>query len=268
MSTKLTIRWDGDTPGLSDHALSIASWNDALKHLLAAVRRSASSIVQNETQNPNYGGRGGRLSNRVSGLDLHIVAMRDGCVNLDIVPVFPPSPQQDLFEEEEELARRALEHVVRCIGDEASGENKSSPIRKFLRAIPHGVTSQHYRLEVDGDEVITREISSTSLLAEPANLPALRRVEGQIIGVEFEPGQPSVRVRSNGQTIRLSATQAQVEDAIKLRGQPVTLMTVSGTMPRLVWLAPAEFPPVVPPDDTRAVQLIERWERTLARLAR
>lgn len=266
MATKLTIRWDGDTPGLRDHALSIASWNGALSTLLAAVRWSASSIVQNETNNPNYGGRGGRLSNRVAALDLHIVAIRDGCVNIDMVPVFPPSPQQDLFEDE--LARRALEHVVKCIGDEANSEPRSAPIRKFLRAIPEGVTSQFYRLEVDGEELITREISSTSLPVEPTNLPALRRIDGQIIGVEFEPAQPRVKVRSNGQTIQLSATPSQVEDAIKLRARPVTLMTVSGPAPRIIWLAPAESPPVAPPDEPRATQLIEQWEHTLARLAR
>lgn len=266
MGTKLTIRWDGDTPGLRDHALSIASWNDALRLLLAAVRRTAESILQHETGNPNYGNQGGRLSKRVANLDLHIVAIRDGCINIDFVPAFLPSPQQDLFDGE--IARRAIEHVVKCIGDEANGEERSASVRKFLRKIPPGVTSQSYRLEVDGEEVITTKITSTKLPVTPMNLPTLRRINGQVVGVEFEPAQPSVKVRSNGQTIRLSATQAQVEDAIKLRDRPVTLMTVSGPVPRIIWLTPAESLPVVPPDELRATQLIEQWEHTLARLAR
>lgn len=40
MTTRLTIHWDGTTPGLAEHTLSLGAWLEPLALLLKAVRRA------------------------------------------------------------------------------------------------------------------------------------------------------------------------------------------------------------------------------------
>jgi hypothetical protein len=267
MTTKLTIRWDGEAPGLGTHALSLAAWHDALGKLLAAVRRTASGMVKEALDDPEYGAKGGRLAKRAGEIDLQLVAVRDGCVNIDFQCTIPPQPgQQDLFLEE--LPERALDRVLDDIEHEARGEPRSAPVRKFLQAFPSGVTVQDYTLEVNGQVRKRVTVGETRLAAAPAQLVGLRRLIGFIIAVGFEPGSPSITVKTPAGQVRCQASEAQVELALGLRSREIVAMVVMADPARLVWLADKESPPVIPDGKARTETFSSRWAHTLDLLSR
>ncbi len=75
METQLKIVWDGDTPGLAQHRLSLAEFGPALNRMLIAMRRIASGIVTQAQEGGDTGLRGGRLAKLASQLDLEITGV-------------------------------------------------------------------------------------------------------------------------------------------------------------------------------------------------
>lgn len=266
MKTTLTIRWDGTTPGLSEHTLSLDAWLGPLDLLLRAVRRTASGMVTEAVEDPEYGARGGRLHKSAAHIDLRLMALTDGCVNLAFeCAAPPPDGQQDMFVDA--LPGRAMASVLDAIEAEARGELRSAPVRKFLLAMPPGVAVQQYRLDVDGS-VREVEVTNANLSVAPPSMPALATLFGQIVGVGFEPAKWSVAIKADGRTVVLEASESQVEAALSLRSADVRAVAVLGTPQRLVTLHGAEDERPQLDSKQREEHFVERWERTLEILSR
>lgn len=266
MKTSLTIRWDGTTPGLSEHSLSLDAWLTPLDLLLRAVRRTASGMVTEAVEDPEYGARGGRLHKFAANIDLRLVALTDGCVNLTFeCAAPPPDGQQDLFIDA--LPGRALGSVLDAIEAEAKGELRSAPVRKFLMSMPNGVDVQEYQLVV-GESSRKVVVTRPNLPVAPPELPALVTLIGQVVGVGFEPAKWSVAIRVDGRTLLLDANEQQVESALAHRSGKVQAVAVLGRPQRLVSLRSVEEarPPLSP--EQREAHYVGRWARTLEILSR
>lgn len=266
MKTSLTIRWDGTTPGLSEHALSLDAWLTPLELLLRAVRLTASGMVTEAVDDPTYGSRGGRLHKSAEDIDLRLTALAEGCVSLAFeCAAPPPDGQRDPFLDA--LPGRALGSILDAIEAESGGELRSAPVRKFLMAMPKGVEVQEYRL-VAGASSRSVVVTTQSLPTAPPSLPSLATLVGPVIGVGFDPGRCSVAIRVDGRSMVLDATERQVDTALALRGAEVRAVAVLGKRQRLVSLHDAgEGPPPLSPDEREALYF-DRWARTLEILSR
>ncbi len=266
MTTTLNIRWDGDAPGLPEHVLSLGAWHEALGRLLRAVRRTASGMAHDALDDPEYGARGGRLNKLAGEIDLQIIGLREGCVNVAFRCVIPPQPgQQDLFLEE--LPRRAVDRVLEDIQQEAEGQLRNATVREFLKAIPAGITVQEYQLDVDGVLLRQVRVGQAHIAVPPPSTPGLRRLRARLSAACFEPGNTSITLKGELGTVRLSATPEQIEQALALRGQPLLVMSLSGPPPRVIWLSAEGAPPALPSGADRTALFTTRWARTLDRLA-
>lgn len=266
MKTTLNIRWDGTTPGLSEHALSLDTWLKPLGLLLAAVRRTASSMVTDALADTERGARGGRLAKSAAGIDLRLTSLSDGCVNLGFDCALQELPgQQDMFADE--LPGRALNSVLDAIQAEAEGELRSAAVRKFLESLPSGLNIQEYELVSDKHKrkVIVTEAKLPSL--EP-QLPTLAVLVGQVIGVGFEPGRWSVTIRTNDGAQTLAATEQQVEAALTHRVGEVRVTAVLGKPNRLIALRSVDQARPTRTARWRDTHFVESWQRTLEILSR
>lgn len=261
MSTKLTIRWDGDAPGLQQHALSLSAWLEPLGTLLRALRRAASNLDASRPDDPERGKRGGRHTLAAAAIDLQITAIRQGCVVLDLEATQKSAGQQPFSPD---LPARALVAVVRDIKGEAEGRDRSVLARRFLDQLPCGVRVQEYTVEHEGVPLISEKISESAARALPAHLPRLERVVGSIVGVGFEPGRSTITFKTRRQRLTRGASEQLVERALALRGRAVEAMCLVGPTTRVLWLRPAGEENVVTPDDERSSILRNRWARTLA----
>lgn len=82
MKTTLSIRWDGDSPDLVEHQLSLSAWLEPLGLLLKSVRRTASRILQDALDDPDAGRRGGRYAKAAQQIDLQITAIQAGSTDV------------------------------------------------------------------------------------------------------------------------------------------------------------------------------------------
>ena len=261
MKTTLTIRWDGTTPGLSEHALSLGAWLNALRLLNQAVRRTASGLATTAVGRSEYGAQGGRLHKTAREIDLRLIGLSEGCVNIHLDCVAGSGDgQQDSFSQT--LPARALNAVLDAIEAEARGELTNAPVRRFLGALPSGVEAQQYRLDTGST---SREVNITVPklpVIEPTG-PLLIHLTGQVVGVTFEPARCQVTLKTPDGAFILSATEAQVEAAFGLRGVEVRAVALLGEAKRLVGIrAAAESERPRSPRE-REVSFITKWERTL-----
>jgi hypothetical protein len=106
-------------------------------------------------------------------------------------------------------------------------------------------------------------------LPETKALPYLLEVEGQVVGVGFEPGEPSVRLLSGRQRFSGHAEPRHIDEAIALRGVPVhSLLVHDGLERRFLHIRPATASAEPMSAKARTEQLFRKWEGLLRRLAR
>jgi hypothetical protein len=261
MKTTLTIRWDGSTPGLSEHALSLGAWLNALRLLNQAVRRTASGIATTAVGRSEYGAQGGRLHKTAREIDLRLTGLSEGCANIHLDCVTGPSDgQQDVFSQT--LPARALTAVLEAIEAEARGELTNAPVRRFLRALPPGVEVQQYRLDA-GDASREVNITVPNLPVIEATGPLLSTLTGQVVGVTFEPAKWQVTIKTAEGSVTLSATEAQVDAAVALRGVEVRAVALLGEAKRLVGIRAADHAGRLRSPREREVSFTTKWARTL-----
>lgn len=265
MDVEIEIVWDGTVPGLAEHALSLGSFGTPLGHLLAALRRIASNIVA-DAVGPEHGARGGRLAEQAKYLDLELTRIGKGSA----VPMFNCKtrvPQGGTFPLFDDLPERAARELIASIRDESRGRLRNAPVRKFLSSLPAGLRRQKY-LARRGDVVLGEiELGEIELPELPADEPYFVRVLGSIVGVGFEPGKPEVRVKGEPTSVTCPASPAQIEQALRLRGEEVEALVLQGPTPRLLWIRKAGEPFNVPSPAERIARMHERWGETLRRLA-
>ena len=264
------LRFEGETPSLKAHRLSIAEFAEPLRQLLVAYRRIASALISEAVGDPEYGKAGGKYAEQAKIIDLEIDQLRhESPVEVDLVcrVSTPPSATYPLFQNG--LLVRAGQVLIRSLDAEGKGELQNAAVRKFLKSLPENIKKQDYELWQGDQKVDATTISdlNLSVLPDIPFLPYLERITGTIVGVGFEPGPSEVRIRDGVSTTVLSATPAQVEASLSLRGEPIIAMVVRrGGTARLIWIRHQNNPiPSLSHDDT-IKYVSERWDGVLKRL--
>ncbi|HEX9244255.1 MAG TPA: hypothetical protein VF875_17560 [Anaeromyxobacter sp.] len=265
---RLKIYWDGDAPGLAEHRLSISAFGPALRALLLAARRIASSIVKDALENSEYGARGGRLADEAKRLDLEVVALEGHSLEPTLALRMHAVPKGETAPLFEHLPVATAERLLDFVEAESKGKLASFAVRKYLRALPGGVTVQRYEASRNGTVLRRVDIGAVALPVEPARPPYLMQLEGQVVGVGFEAQRPEIRILMGTKRYTCSATLRQVDRAIELRGKMVRALVLSGAESRLLWIRPADdLGPLADPRK-REDYAFQAWADTLARLAK
>lgn len=238
MAIELHITYDGTEPGLSGHRLSLGSFAEPLRLLVAALQRTASGILA-DADNPTYGSRGGRFAKDAALLDLELAHLAEGSANPQLICTMRPGAvgaQLSLVQDLPELA------VVRLVSDiEAESQDKptNAAARRYLVALPGGVSRQKYTALRDGEVLVEAEFGPVKAQSLAAARPRLLQVCGDVIAVGFEPGATFVSLKSEQRTVRCAATAEQVSDAISLRGARVCAAVLDDETSRLLWIRDA-----------------------------
>jgi hypothetical protein len=266
MTTTLKVSYAGSTPGLENHRLSVSHFGEPLNKLVAALRRIASNMISQATE--EVGATGGRLAKNAQAIDVEIAAIEPGSVGLALVVVARlAGGQGELFDN---LPDRACADFVSCVESEAQGRTRSAVVRKYLQSLPSGLARQQYQLTRSDGSRIETSIEAVEIAKIPAVPPSLDEIEGSIIGVGFEPGRWEVRIMDSmtRNPVSCLASSKLVEDAIALRSKRIRVLTVSnGARVRLLRLQDADAPPIQLTEAQRHELVFGRWDELMRRLA-
>jgi hypothetical protein len=209
VEARLEIVWDGDAQGLPARRLSVDAFGAAIRALLAAIRRIGTS----QEREAGAGVRGGRFSKEAAGLDVQIESLTTNSpVHLACWVVQVGESPLPLIAD---LPHRAASTFVEAVRSESSGQPYFAAVRRFLAALPPGVSHQRYAYRSPAGVNQVAEVGTMSL-PETKALPYLLEVEGQVVGVGFEPGEPSVRLLSGRQRFSGHAEPRHIDEAIAL----------------------------------------------------
>ena len=104
---------------------------------------------------------------------------------------------------------------------------------------------------------------TASASSASAQLPTVQQTQGILVGLSFAPAQPSITLDVEGKPVLFPASSELVEHALRFRGQPVRVVVLLHTTPRLLSIHSLdEVPPEERDADHRA-----RWSEVLKRLA-
>ena len=219
--TQLDIVWEGSVRGLTQHRVSLTEFGPAMTQLLVATRRITSQILLNAHEATEVG----RLANAAKHMDIELVSVKEGSSGFESVLAFETPDNQDL------LFGRLVEDVgselMEAVRLESEGVYRNSAVRKYLALLPKGLEHQSYRLHDNGREIKRVEVGAMRLPAIPIPSAALLQATGNVVGVGFEPGKPEVRIKGEGVTFTATASERQIEKALKSRGQEVSALAVA-----------------------------------------
>jgi hypothetical protein len=265
MASEIKIRWEGDVPGIAEHRLSLAAFADPLNQLLAALRRIATQMVSTavEHERPKIG----RFANLARQLDIEITSIEGNSTGFNgVVAYYQPPDELPLFAD---LPDRAVTELLDSIERESKGQAANWAVRKYLSSLPPTVHRQTYELYENGVAKKRVEIGDFKLMEVPEEFPSLREVDGNIIGVGFEPGRSEVRMKSDSATANFDATDKQVEMALAIRKESVRSLGVyDGKRTRLLLIAKASEPRFKITDEAIEEHIFKRWSGVFARLAK
>jgi hypothetical protein len=264
MDKKLEIIWQGNVPGLAEHRLSLDAFGQALEQLVTAYRRIASNLLAQADSST------GRLHSFAYLFDLQLEQIKEGSAGIVAACVIDAEP--DIFGGDliDHWTTRAVDTLLTDIEAEANGEFRNGAVRKYLRALPEGVTGQRYTFS--GGNGHRREISigSMRLPEGPTEMPVMHERTYAIVGVGFEPGESFVRLKGADDTVTCEATPQQVAKALELRFGSVRAMIVrqSGRKARLIRIRREgeELRPLSPQQEETL--LFGKWHNLLGRLAK
>jgi len=264
MPTQLEIKWEGNAPGLAEHRLSLGAFGQPLNLLLAAVRRIASNTVSMATDEKTTG----RFADAARQLDIQIEKLVEGSSGIAGVCTFDPPPGAQPFLFMGDLVEQATITLLSAIEDESKGHLRNVGVRKYLHSLPAGVRRQTYTLHDNGrvlhEPVV---IEDMDLQDVPEDLPYLRELNGNIVGVGFDPGKNEVRIKDESDQLHLAATATQVETALELRHAEVRALAVITKQGRLLRLQKADAPAFSATSDFLEKHIFQRWDILLRRLA-
>lgn len=267
VATKLQIVWDGEVVGLADRRLSLSAFEPALRQLLATIRRIASDLEVRAT-GPREHGRG-RLAREAAKLDIQISEVRGNSpltVTASVVNLEPPA--RPLIAD---LADVAIDEFLRDMERESAGAPSHYQVRRFMRALPPGLTQQRYtHTAADGSP--GRDLTLGAIRVEdPRVSPYLVEVTGVLVGVVFELGRSELRLRStDGDLMGFAATTDEVETALPFRLKTVTVLGVmehERQKPRLLRFTTEQSPEAFLDPTARLRHLSKTWNTVLTRLA-
>lgn len=265
MRSELKITWDGATPGLAEHRLSLAAFGRPLDLLLASLRRIATQMVSTaiDTEHPKTG----RFANIARQLDIEIESLVEGSGGFNGLVTFAQPPEElPLFMD---LPERATGELLDSIEQESKGVARNWAVRRYLSSLPRDVTTQVYELHENGTSKKRVTVSAISLTEIPSELPSLIEYEGSVVGVGFSPGRSEVRIKSELSSPSLDAADTQVEAALQMRKANVRVLGVhDGKRARLLSIANASAPRFKVTPEAVEKHIFERWKGVFARLAK
>lgn len=268
----LSITFNGEVPGLSNHRVSMEEFGKALVRLQDAVKWTASAIV-GKAERQSYG-KGGSPKQAAQGVGLELVGVRGNCATLDFVvtpPADPPQGSQKQIALFHDLHERAILELLDDLQKETEGIPTNHKGREFLLALPDDLGVQTYKVEKGGEVLRSLELGETSLEEAPISPGGLLHGYGQVVGVQFLPARPHIRISLvGGGSKTISATGNQVEKSLSLRNEMVAFLALARedlSRPRLLWIRPADKNLPLADEEERADYIFKRWEETLRRLA-
>ncbi|NBD09791.1 MULTISPECIES: hypothetical protein [Corallococcus] len=265
MTTKLRIVWEGETPGLTEHRVSLAAFGEALLSLLRAARNIAAIQVATAAGSDVDATR----ATKTTYVDLQISNLREGSVDLELetVPMPVRGADPSLAVDPERVTREILE----SIRDESQGRRRNRWVNEYLDKLPKGLKRQRYALVRDGQEEQVFEFEQMTLAEAPAVLPHLEIVRGIIWGLDFAvSNKPAIRIAQlEGGVITVTATAEQVEKASLLRegDKAIAAMVAMGPKPRLIWIRQEGTDAPGLTAEARDAHVLRRWSELLRRLA-
>lgn len=265
MATQLKIIWEGTAPGLVEHRLSLGAFGEPLTLLLKAVRRIASNSVGMATDGEKTTGR---FADAARQLDVQIDKLIEGSNGIESVCVFDPKPGAEPFLFFPDLIEQTTSTLLDALEAESKGHVRHGGVRRYLRSLPAGVVRQTYSLHDNGRVIHAPVVIEDMELQDlPEELPYLQEIDGNIIGVGFEPGKNEVRLKTENDQVALGATAAQVETALELRHSEVRALAVIGKQSRLLRVQPVDTPPFEITPEFIEKHIFQRWDALLRRLA-
>jgi hypothetical protein len=264
VATQLRIRWDGDVQGIAEHRLSLANFGQPLALLLHALRRIATQMVSTAVDRPKFG----RFANLARQLDIQVIDVEGNSTGIDAVVSFTPPP--DMLPLFGDVAERAVSELLDSIKLESDGTVRDSAVRGYLQSLPLGVHKQLYELHDNGLVKKSVDIGDLKLSGMPPELPYLRTIEGDIVGVGFEPGRNEVRIKPESGNIAALGSSAEIVDqALDMRHNKVRTLAVhtsKGT--RVISLKRASDPRFRFDPKVARTQIFERWDNVLRELSK
>lgn len=263
MTTELEIKFDGETPAIRAHRLSIGELGEPLRLLLAALRRTATLMAKNAiddgTKNP-----GGRYTVLAAGLDLQISAIKDGCVRIVTEATHTPGPKQNA---EMWFTREAVTRLLEDIEHEAHDRPRSIVARAYLASLPPSVSTQEYVCRQDGEVVKEVSIGKVTIPAPPADAPRVLRRVCAVAGAQWDSDHESVTLVVDEKRTRFTASAELVERALAMRNTTVRATVLDAKVPRLLRLDAVDAPDGMPAERITG-HIMERWAGVLERLAK
>ncbi len=250
------------TDGVEDGAtLSLRLFGKALVALSKAAQSVAGGIVSK--RHPSSGR--GRLPDAARNFDVRLVSFRQG--STDICCALRDSGPTAHLPYKDDLPELVSVQLVHCIEQESRGERTNAAVRKFVEALPQGVSSHHYEVRKGGELLMETTIERTKAKDEHAPKPRLRSLEGRVASVGFEDGHSFVAIRVGTRTVRATATRDLVDSAVALRSSPVVsaLLLDAGPSTRWIRISPAPFEP--PSPEERLKRILKDDAEILKRLA-
>jgi hypothetical protein len=270
MAYELEIHFEGSAAGIAEHRLSLAAFGPALNQLVQALRRIATQLVRNAVEGEQP--KTGRFADPARNLDIELVKIDGNSLGMSSIVTFQdiPQPQADL-PLWADLPERAGKELLDAIERESTGHLSNAAVRKYLAVLPEGISAQEYDFHANGRSIRKVRIGEVKLNTLPLELPYLRQIEGNVVGVGFDPGKNEVRIKSEGGAIgALGSTSESVEKALEMRHNKVRTLAVhtakGGT--RLITLKRASDPAFKFDPQAAMEQIFTRWDAVLRRLSR
>jgi hypothetical protein len=259
MTAQLKIHFDGIAEGMAEHRLELGAFGASLGQLVTALRRIASSMITEATEQSM-----GRLAHGAE-LRVFLDSISEGSLGLNMGISSPPGSNLSLFDD---LPARAVEQFIRSVEAESKGIARSAQARKYLRMIPKGVTSQKYEVHSGGRLLYETTVGDVKLTEEMEDIPLAVRMVARIIGVMFEP-TPEVRFDAVGRKFSCSASPELIDKAIQLHSDNVLVVAIMmGAKGRLVWMGAQDTFPTPLTRQERSTYILSTWQKTLDELAK
>jgi hypothetical protein len=264
MASRIEIYWDGTAPGLAVHRLSLQTFTPSLTRLRKAVKSIATGLLSTAA---GRSATSKRLAHApVVDVQLALPEIRQGSLT---APCYLETLDSQVLLFMPDLAMRAGTELIQAIEAESQGRPRNHYVRRFLDGIPKSVTRQGYAAFDGSQRIAAVEFGEIRLAEMPESPPRLERVVGEIMGLSFGP-EPALRLRSvAGKNMEVSATEPQIEEALRLRRDPVqALMVVRDASKRLLWVRRSTDPFPAMSESGSADWALQRWDEVLRRLSK
>jgi hypothetical protein len=264
-AAQLRIQWDGSVPGLAEHRISLAAFGQPLAYLLQALRRIATQMVSNavDAEHP----KSGRFANLARQLDIELLNLEEGSGGFNALVTFAQPPEElPLFGD---IPERATIELLQSIDQESKMIPRNTSVRRYLQSLPPGIHKQFYEYHENGHSKMRVEFGDMELSQIPMTLPYLVELEGNVVGVGFDPGRSEVRLKAETFAPSLDANEQQVEAALQMRKAKVRVLGVhDGKRARLLHLARARDPRFKATAQAVEEHIFKRWAGVFARLSK